>query len=109
MGLGAFAFGATLPAGSAELDIASSVLQYGVLGIAAYFLFQYARAATKREQDRADRLEVALESKNRDLMEMMGKVLPALAEVTTASRDTSALLVRYATELAIRQERRDGR
>jgi hypothetical protein len=81
------------------------VVQYGVLGLAAYYLFKYAQAATTREQERADRLEAALAEKNTDLEEALTKVLPALAEVTMAARDMSALLVKYATELAVLQER----
>lgn len=78
-----------------QVDLASPLLQYGVLGIvcvalvgAVGVLWRQSVAALQRERDRADRLETELAQRNKTIED---RTLTALA--TATSTISEALIV----------------
>lgn len=77
-------------------DPTGSLIQYGALGIfvvvlvgAVRILFAQQTAAYKREQERADRIELELRALNKDVRE---DVMPALTRSTEAISEAMQMM-----------------
>lgn len=95
-------------AAAATADPASSLLQYGVLGIFAVVLLALSRTLIKREQDRGDRLE---DDNKRLNTLVIDKVIPALADSTNAVKDAITLFTQMKYKMDVEEEakRKKGR
>jgi len=85
-------------------DLTSALAQYGVLGIAAALLVVFARAAYKREIDRADRLEKTVFELHQS---MADRYIPALQEASGALTESTRVNQEVVLALRDLQAHRD--
>lgn len=70
-----------------NIDPASPLVQYGVLGVLAALLIAFARSAYLREAKRADALDEELRHLNAD---MRDRLVPLLTDVVRVLAETAA-------------------
>jgi len=87
------------------VDSITGLVQYGAIGIILVLLVTVSRSLIKREQDRADRLDLEVTRLNSLIQE---KTIPALLSATQAVQASQALLqsMQYERDVAAAASKR---
>lgn len=76
----------------------NTLLNYGVLGVFAVILLTYAYRTTKREQDRADRLEEENKAKDAQLRVLAERFAVVAEQGIAAQRESRDLIIEKRAE-----------